>query len=70
MLINLGCTLILVKNPARGSKNGLSKLSEIQVLEIRNRFKEGDSYNEIIKDFPVERSTLCAIKLRNTWKHI
>jgi hypothetical protein len=52
---------------ARGSKNGLSKLTERDVLKIRASQK---SERKIAKEFGVTRGAIHPIRHRITWKHI
>lgn len=68
--IRLGLYKNLGKNPARGSKQGLSKLSEKQVIEIRTLRKKGISGKKIAKDFGVSDTSIYLIANRITWKHI
>lgn len=50
-----------------GEKNGLSKLKESQVLDIRNSYLKT---SELSKIYGVNRHTISLIKKRKTWKHI
>ena len=56
----------------RGEDNACSKITEKQVLEIRDIFKSNPKINksEIARDFNIGRTTLLHILSRNTWKHI
>lgn len=53
----------------KGTKNGNSKLTEIDVLQIRKTFKKGKSV-EFAKRFKVDPSTILSVFKRSTWKHI
>jgi len=50
-----------------GKNNGMSKLTEQQVLDIR---KDPRSLRKIAKDYNMDYTTISAIKKRITWKHI
>ena len=52
-----------------GSKNGLSKFTETEILEIRNRLKT-EKVNDIAAEYNVHRTTIANIKHKNSWKHI
>lgn len=58
-----------LKLPTSGSKCGMSKLTENQVLEIR-QLKNKYIYKEIAKLFNVDNSTISNIMTNKTWKHI
>lgn len=50
-----------------GTKSGMSKLSESQVLAIR----KDDRFQKVIADdYGIGQSTVSSIKTRQTWKHI
>lgn len=53
-----------------GSKNGNSKLTEKQVLEIRKEAASGKSQIEISKMFDVDNSSVSNILRGKTWNHI
>lgn len=57
-------------NPARGSKQGSSKLTEDQVREIRARNKAGESCYKMAKDYPVDKQTLQRICYGRGWLHV
>lgn len=50
-----------------GVENHKSKLTEIQVMEIREAM---GTHKDIAKRFKVSRSTVTSIRSRQTWKHI
>ena len=54
---------------AKGEQINQSKLTAKEVLEIRNRFKKGDSA-KIANEYGVAPSTILQIVRRLTWKHI
>lgn len=59
------------KRGLAGEKNYQSRLSELQVIEIRRILERGEkSMYQIAKDFGVSKVTIFDIKYRNTWKHI
>lgn len=58
------------KIPAVGSKVGISKLTEDQVLEIRKLGVKGYGMRELGRIFNVNHKTISAIIKRKTWNHI
>ena len=55
---------------AHGSKNGKAKLTESEVLLIRQLFNSGLSKKELAKRFGVAITTIERIVNRQTWKHV
>lgn len=53
-----------------GSKHGMSKLTESQVIEIRYRLKIGESARSLCSDYNVKEMAISNIKNNITWKHI
>lgn len=53
-----------------GEGHHRSKLTEAEVIEIRRRFKNGESHTKIAPDFGVHRRTIVDVCLRKTWSHI
>ncbi len=53
-----------------GSKNGRARLKEEDVLDIREKYKNGTPVYILAKEFNVGWSTVNNIILRNTWKQI
>ena len=55
----------------KGSKNGNSKLSEEQVLEIREKYKTGNfSQRELSKIFNISQSVVQCILSNKNWKFL
>lgn len=54
----------------KGDKNGNSKLTENQVLEIRKRLKNGESNISIATLYNIGNTAISKINLNKTWKHI
>lgn len=55
----------------RGESHGSSKLTEIQVCEIREKFSEGrTTQRELSRQYGVHFSAISAIILRKKWAHI
>lgn len=52
----------------QGQNHYRSKLTEDQVREIRRRHAE--PYSQLAKEFGIHKSTLGAILLRQTWRHV
>lgn len=55
---------------ARGSRNGRTKLTEAQVIEIRRLNASGVSQLDLSRRFRVDTGTMCRIINRGTWKHV
>ncbi|KKN38039.1 hypothetical protein LCGC14_0757510 [marine sediment metagenome] len=53
---------------ARGSKQGLARLTENMVLEIRNT--SGKTQRALAKEFGVSQRTIFSILRRETWTHV
>jgi hypothetical protein len=53
-----------------GEKHGMAKLTEKQVLEIRNIRKKGLTLCEIAKKYNIGKSMVSYIVNRQNWKHI
>jgi len=56
-----------LKAALRGSDNGNSKLSEEQVLEIKNELSNGKSIREIALNVNISKSSVFSIKHRISW---
>jgi len=53
-----------------GSKHGNAKLNEEQVMEIKDKIKNGISLIELSKIYNVSPENISSIKRGKTWKHI
>jgi hypothetical protein len=58
-----------VKRP-QGSAHGMSRLTESQVVAIRDRRKGGETLKSLARVFGVDASLISLIALRKIWKHI
>jgi hypothetical protein len=56
--------------PAKGEKSGRSKLTEEQVLEIRDLREKGYGVRQLGRLYKVNHGTIEAIVNRKTWRHI
>lgn len=54
----------------KGEGNTESKLSKDEVIEIKNRFSNGESVSEIHPDFTVAKATLRDIREGRIWEHV
>lgn len=55
----------------KGSLNGYSKLSEVQVIEIRKKYIPGVYTREMLaKEFDVKMTTIKDVVNKKSWKHI
>jgi hypothetical protein len=59
-----------LKIPVRGENLGTSKLTSIEVLEIRNLRNQGWKYSELTEKFGIHKSTVAQIVNNKTWVHI
>lgn len=60
-----------LRTPTKGTIHGMSKLSEKDVIEIRQMASEGGLKNYEIADlFNINTSTITKIVKRRTWRHI
>jgi hypothetical protein len=57
-------------NPGNGSKNGRAKLTEADVLEIREQYKDGAKQTHLASKYGVGQDAISAIVNRKTWRHI
>lgn len=55
---------------ARGSRSGVSKLTEQQVTEIRTRAAVGELHQVLAADFGVSRPTISRVVNRKGWLHV
>jgi hypothetical protein len=55
---------------ARGSKIGLSKLKEMDVVEIKTLIKSGVKCREIAIKFGVSKRTINYISQGKSWRHV
>ncbi len=53
-----------------GEKCNFSKLTENQVYEIASRIKNGESYQSIVNDYPIGKTTLSELKNGRSWRHL
>lgn len=55
----------------RGSEQGLAKLSESSVVDIKQRYAKGDvTHRQLATEFGVGRTTVSAILAGKTWRHV
>ena len=55
----------------RGELNGMSKLTEADVIEIRRRYAEGGiSMRQLGRPYGVNSASICHIVNRVQWKHV
>ncbi len=57
-------------NKRKGSMNGNSKLTEEQIIEIREKFNNGITRSQIAKEYNIGWTTVNGIVKRTYWKHI
>jgi len=62
---------VLRNRQPRGETSGCSKLTEVQVLEIRNKYAESNwTYTRLGTEYGVGQSTISYIINRKRWTHI
>jgi hypothetical protein len=54
----------------KGERNGQSKLTEADVIEIHRRLADGETQRVISEAFGISREAISAIKLGKTWSHL
>jgi len=54
----------------RGSNVHNARLTENDILEIRRRYEEGETYKAISESYGVCPTNIAAIVRRRTWKHV
>lgn len=54
----------------RGQRVGTSKLTDVEVLAIRQRFDDGEARGALATAFGVSLVTICRIVNREGWKHV
>lgn len=54
----------------KGERVGTAKLTERQVLEIRERYKQGQTQCNLATEYGVRQCTVSAIVIRKLWGHI
>jgi len=57
-------------NCATGSRHGMAKLLEADVIRIRHMVADGVTQLRVAAIFGVQRSTICNIVSGRTWKHV
>lgn len=53
-----------------GVANKMAKITEADVLEIRQRWLDGESHRDIARHYSIGKSSVCNITIRKTWDHI
>lgn len=53
-----------------GSRNGHSKLTELQVAEIKKRLRGGDKHVDIANSYGVNRTLIVMISTGRRWRHV
>lgn len=61
---------LLYTNAARGENSHWSKVKEWQVIELRERFKQGVSAQKLSEEYDIPKTTIYNIVRRVSWKHI
>lgn len=67
---NIGSVIEKQSLRARGSKNPMSKLSESEVIDIREKRKKGYSIKQLCIEYDSSRQNIENIINRKRWKHL
>lgn len=62
--------MVLKGRGPKGSRNGLSKLTDQQVIEMRQRHQSGESFSAIARDYSITPENVSFICKRLTWRHL
>jgi len=57
-------------NPLRGADVEVSKLTESQVVEMRERYVGGETQTELSEDYPVNQAMVSRIVRGVAWSHV
>ncbi|HKJ67173.1 MAG TPA: HNH endonuclease [bacterium] len=60
----------LVPASQKGEKNPNSKLTEQDIIDIRQRKKEGATHMELAEEYQVTKTTISQIVNRKLWAHV
>lgn len=53
-----------------GTRNGMARLTEAKVIELRERAAAGEYFRDLAPEFGIAASTANAIILGRTWRHV
>lgn len=67
---SLHAVRVLNTHKEKGSRHGMHKLIEAQVLEIRRRLAAGEKQQTLATRFHVNVPSISLIQNRKTWRHI
>lgn len=54
----------------RGNQNGMAKLNPEKIVDIRQRYKDGESFKSIAYSYDVTDAAIRSVVQRKTWRHI
>ena len=60
----------ILRSRARGEKNGMSRLSLEQVVEIKNRLWDGEKQKLLAVEYGVSIAVISSINTERTWRHV
>jgi hypothetical protein len=60
----------IYKPNRRGENNSYSKITEVQVLEIKQRLAKGETQKNIAKDYNISKRAVSDINCGRTWSHV
>lgn len=62
--------LVIPPHNDKGEKNGNAVLTEKDIIEIKERIKEGSNNKEIAAEYGTTHSNISCIRCGKSWKHI
>ena len=62
--------LVQPQHPGRGDASIASKLTEVQVREIKRRLAAGERICDMARDYPVSKGAISEIKAGRSWGHV
>lgn len=54
----------------RGERNGNATLTEVEIIDIRNKYADGYLQIEIAEEYGIYQSRVSAIVMRKIWRHV
>ena len=54
----------------RGSRQGGARFTEGQIVELRHRWRQGETQTALAREFGVDQTTLSSLLTGKSWKHV
>lgn len=61
---------VLKQRQAKGSNNGNARLTEEEVLSIKNKYSKGQSLRSLAKEYTVSKTAIKYIIIGRTWSYL